>query len=66
VFTHNCDTGKTFCIDSVLKYCAANGKRLLSALPNIGPYIYDVKISDFTRNCLYDISRLRVKILKWK
>jgi hypothetical protein len=24
----------------VLKYCAANRKRQLSALPNVGPYIY--------------------------
>jgi hypothetical protein len=47
----------------VLKHCAANTKRRLSALPNVGPYIYDVKISDFTRNSIYikDISRLRVK-----
>jgi hypothetical protein len=33
-----------------LKHCAANRKRRLSALPNVGPYIY-----------IYDISRLRVK-----
>jgi hypothetical protein len=32
----------------MLKQCAANRKRRLSALPNVGPYIYD-------------ISRLRVK-----
>jgi hypothetical protein len=42
-------------------------------LPNVGPYIYDVKISGFTRSSIsiysvysinytvYDISRLRVK-----
>jgi hypothetical protein len=38
-------------------------KRLLSALPNVGPYIYDIKISGFTRSSIYiyDISRLRVK-----
>jgi hypothetical protein len=57
----------TFCIDSVLKHCAANRKRRLSALPNVGPYIYDVKISGFTRSSIYihiyDISRLRVKAL---
>jgi hypothetical protein len=41
---------KTFCIDSMLKNCAANRKRRLSALPNVGPYIYDVKISGFTRS----------------
>ena len=33
-------------------------------MPNIGPYIYDVSISGFTRTsiCIYDISSLRVKI----
>jgi hypothetical protein len=45
-----------------LKLCAANRKRRLSALPNLGPYIYDVKIFDFTRSSIYiyDISRLMV------
>jgi hypothetical protein len=49
----------------MLKHCAANRKRRLSALPNVGPYIYDVKISGFTGSSIYiyDISRLRVK--KW-
>ena len=47
VFTHNCDTGKLSAL-IVLKHCAANRKRRLSALPNVGPYIYDVKISGFT------------------
>jgi hypothetical protein len=42
----------------VLKHCAANRKRQLSALPNVGPYIYDVKISGFIY--IYIISRLRV------
>jgi hypothetical protein len=32
----------------MLKHCAASRKRQLSALPNVGPY-------------MYDISRLRVK-----
>jgi hypothetical protein len=50
-----------------LKHCAANRKRPLSALPNVGPYIYDVKISVFTRSYIYiiyiyDIGRLRVKL----
>jgi hypothetical protein len=76
VFTHNCDTGINFCIDSVLKIFAANRKRRLSALPNVGPYVYDVKISGFTRISLslsiyiyiyththtHDIRRLRVNI----
>jgi hypothetical protein len=47
----------------MLKHCAANRKRRLSALPNVGPYIYYVKISGFTRISIYtyDISKLRVK-----
>jgi hypothetical protein len=48
----------------MLKHCAANRKRQLAALPNVSPYIYDVKISGFTRSsiyCVYDISRLRFK-----
>jgi hypothetical protein len=46
----------------MLKHCAGNRKRRLSALPNVGPYIYDVKISGLTRGSIYiyDISRLRV------
>jgi hypothetical protein len=36
-----------------LKQCAAKRKRRLSALPNVGPYIYDVKISDYTRSSIY-------------
>jgi hypothetical protein len=59
VFTHRIN----FCIDSVLKHCAVNRKRRISALPNVGPYIRDVKISGFTRSSIYiyGISRLRVK-----
>jgi hypothetical protein len=45
----------------MLKHCAANRKRRLSALPKVGPYIYDVKISGFKgASYIYDISRLRV------
>jgi hypothetical protein len=48
----------------MLKHFAANRKRWLSVLPNVGPYIYiyDVKISGFTRSSIYiyDISGLRV------
>jgi hypothetical protein len=46
----------------MLKHFATNRKRRLSALPNVGPYIYDVKIPGFTRSSIYiyDISRLRV------
>jgi hypothetical protein len=44
VYTQLCHR-MTFCIVSLLKHCAANRKRRFSALPNVGPYIYDVKIS---------------------
>jgi hypothetical protein len=37
----------------MLKYFAANRNRWLSALPNVGPYIYDVKICGFTRSSIY-------------
>jgi hypothetical protein len=39
----------------VLKRCAANRERerQLSALPNVGPYIYDVKISGFIRTSIH-------------
>jgi hypothetical protein len=53
----------------MLKHCAANRKRRLSALPNVVPYIYiythDIKFFGFTRISIhtYDISRLRVKPL---
>jgi hypothetical protein len=52
----------------MLKHCAANRKRRLSALLNVSPYIYDVKICSFTRSSIYiyDISRLRVKRLRIK
>jgi hypothetical protein len=48
----------------MLKHCAANRKRRLSALPNVSPYIYDVKIAGFTRCSIYDIGRLRVNRVK--
>jgi hypothetical protein len=44
---------KTFCNDSMLKHCAANRKTQLSAFPNVGAYIHDVKISGFTRSSIY-------------
>jgi hypothetical protein len=54
---------KTFCIDSMFKHCAANRKRRLSALPKVGPYIYDVKISGFKgASYIYDINKLRVNV----
>jgi hypothetical protein len=55
VFTHNCDTENHSAL-IVLKHCAANTKRWLSVLPNVGPYIYThthVKISGFTRSSIY-------------
>jgi hypothetical protein len=34
-------------------------------LPNVGPYIYNVKISGFTRSSyIYDISRIRVNDIR--
>jgi hypothetical protein len=61
VFTQLCHR-ITFCIDSVLKLCTANRRRLLSELPNVGPCIYDVKILALKgAPYIYDISRLRVK-----
>jgi hypothetical protein len=55
---------KTLCIDSMLKYCAANRKRRLSALPNVGSYIYTTLRFPALQEapCIYDISRLRVKV----
>jgi hypothetical protein len=37
----------------VLKDCAANRKRRLSAFPDVGSYIHGVKISGFTRSSIY-------------
>jgi hypothetical protein len=58
VFTHNC-------IDSVLKHFAAIRKRRLSALPNVGLYIYIYTTLKFlalhVAPYIYDISRLSVK-----
>jgi hypothetical protein len=50
----------------MLKHCAANRKRRISALPSVSPYIYDVKISGIKRSSthIYDISRLRVNRLE--
>jgi hypothetical protein len=59
---------KTLCNGSVLKHCAVNTKRRLSALPNVGPYIYDVKISGFTRSCIYIYTTLvgwLIQSAKW-
>jgi hypothetical protein len=47
----------------MLKHCAANRKRRLSALPNVGPYIYTTLKFLALKGApyIYDISRLRVK-----
>ena len=41
-------------------------KETVSALPNVGPYIFDVNISGFTSSSIYiyiyDISSLRVNV----
>jgi hypothetical protein len=46
----------------MLKHCATNRKRRLSALPNLGPYIYTTLkfLSLQGAPYIYDISRLRV------
>jgi hypothetical protein len=44
---------KIFYIDLIFKHCPANRKRRLSALPNLGPYTYDIKASDFPRSSIY-------------
>ena len=67
MFTHKCDTGNL----SALIQCwniVRQIERDCSALPNVGPYIYDVSISGFTRSSIYiyDISSLRVKMVTWK
>jgi hypothetical protein len=48
----------------MLKHCASNRKRWLSALPNVGPYIYVTTLKFLALQgapCIYDIGRLRVK-----
>jgi hypothetical protein len=46
----------------MLKHCAANGKRRLSALPNLSPYIYTTLkfLALQEAPYIYDIIRLRV------
>jgi len=39
--------------DSVLRHCADNKKRGLSALPNVGHQIVHVKIAGITRSSPY-------------
>jgi hypothetical protein len=50
----------------MLKHCAENRKRRLSALPNVGPYIYTtlkfLALQGTPYIYIYNISRLRVKI----
>jgi hypothetical protein len=48
----------------VLEHCAANRKRLLSALPDVGPYIYTTLKFLALQGVpyIYDISRLKVKM----
>jgi hypothetical protein len=49
----------------MLNHCAANRKRRFSALPNVSPYIYGVKILVLQGvPHIYDIGRLRVKLEK--
>jgi len=39
--------------ETVSFYLLHNEKVTVSALPNIGPYMYDVSISGFTRSSIY-------------
>jgi hypothetical protein len=51
----------------MLKHSAENRKRRLSALPNVGPYIYDVQNYGFTSSYIYiyiyGISRIRINVV---
>jgi hypothetical protein len=49
----------------MLEHCAANRKRPLSALPNVGPYIFTTLKFLALKGAphIYDISRPRVKII---
>jgi len=51
MFTHKCDTGNL----SALIQCWNIVQQIetVSALQNVGPYIYDVSISGFTRSSIY-------------
>jgi hypothetical protein len=51
----------------MLKYCAANRKKQLSALPDVGPYIYiyiymTLKFI-YVHFYIYDINRLSVNLV---
>jgi hypothetical protein len=47
----------------MLKHCAANRKRRLSGLPNVRPYIYNVKVSGFSRNFI-DINDISFSLIQ--
>jgi hypothetical protein len=46
----------------MLKHCAANKKETAFSFANVSPYIYNVKISGFTRSSIYRYTRGRQKI----
>jgi hypothetical protein len=53
VFTHNCATGKLSALiqcGNIVQQIERDG---FQRCKNVGPYIYDVKISGFTRGSIY-------------
>jgi hypothetical protein len=65
MFTHNCDTGKLSEFIQCWNIVQQIRKRRLSALPNVSPYTYDVKISGFTKSSIYiytHIGRLGINV----
>jgi hypothetical protein len=56
-------TQENFRIDLMLKRCAANRKRRLSALPNVSPYYTTLNFLALQgAPYIYDIGRLRVNL----
>jgi hypothetical protein len=55
VFTHNCDTGKFSALIqcNIVQQIERDG---FQRLPSVSPFIYDVKISGFTRISIYSMS----------
>jgi hypothetical protein len=53
VFKHNCDTGKLSALIQCWNIVQKIERDGFPGLPNVGPYIYDVNISGFTRSSIY-------------
>ena len=45
--------GPTFGNAETVSFYLLHKRETVSALPNVGPYIYDVSISGFTRSSIY-------------